>query len=65
MFRPPSIVPSTTDHDGIRFVREALHAAKDQAVVVIPGIEVSANDGHLRALFDPDNLETGSSVRYG
>jgi hypothetical protein len=50
-------VMAITDHNSIAFVRDAIKAAKGQPLVIMPGIEISTNDGHLLALFDPENVE--------
>jgi energy-coupling factor transporter ATP-binding protein EcfA2 len=45
-----------TDHNSIRFVRDAIKAAEGKNVTVVPGVEISTADGHLLALFDPGRL---------
>lgn len=49
-------VLAITDHNSVRFVREAIEAASGTALLVLPGIEVSTHDGHLLGLFSPDEL---------
>jgi energy-coupling factor transporter ATP-binding protein EcfA2 len=46
-----------TDHNSVAFVRDAMKAAEGQPLVVIPGIEISTQDGHLLALFAPEHIE--------
>lgn len=46
-----------TDHNSVRSVRDALKAAEGTGVYVVPGIEISTQDGHLLALFDPDEMD--------
>jgi energy-coupling factor transporter ATP-binding protein EcfA2 len=43
-----------TDHNRVDFVKAGIRASMDKPVTVIPGIEISTRDGHLLALFDPD-----------
>ncbi len=50
-------VLAITDHNSVAFVRDAMKAAEGHPLVVVPGIEISTNDGHLLALFDPENVE--------
>lgn len=50
-------VLAITDHNSVRFVREAIKAAEGKNLVVIPGIEISTHDGHLLALFAPEQIE--------
>lgn len=40
----------------MRFVRDAIGAAEEKDIAIIPGIEISTRDGHLLALFDPEKL---------
>lgn len=49
-------VLAITDHNRVDFVKPALKAAEGSALTVLPGIEISTRDGHLLALFDPDDL---------
>lgn len=46
-----------TDHNSTSRVEEVLAAAKGHELLVLPGIEVTTNEGHLLALFSPDRLE--------
>jgi energy-coupling factor transporter ATP-binding protein EcfA2 len=50
-------VLAITDHNSVRFVRDAMKAAKGKNLVVIPGVEISTHDGHLLALFAPGEVE--------
>jgi histidinol phosphatase-like PHP family hydrolase len=50
-------VLAITDHNHVRFVRDAMAAASGTSFTVIPGVEVSTHDGHLLALFGPDNVD--------
>lgn len=47
-----------TDHNSTRWVEAVIKAAKGRRLLVLPGIEITAHDGHLIALFGPDDLET-------
>jgi energy-coupling factor transporter ATP-binding protein EcfA2 len=49
-------VLAITDHNSVRFVRDAIKAAEGKDIEVIPGIEISTADGHLLALFDPERV---------
>ncbi|MGN6275699.1 MAG: TrlF family AAA-like ATPase [Solirubrobacterales bacterium] len=49
-------VLAVTDHNTTAFVAPMMAAAENTGVQVIPGIEISTRDGHLLALFDPDQL---------
>jgi predicted metal-dependent phosphoesterase TrpH len=51
-------VLAITDHNTTMYVRGALEAAEGKSIVVIPGIEISTHDGHLLALFAPDQIDT-------
>lgn len=51
-------VLAITDHNHVRSVRAALEAAGGTELFVIPGVEISTHDGHLLALFPPDEVET-------
>lgn len=48
-----------TDHNTARFARAAVEAATkmDTGVYVVPGVEISTHDGHLLALFSPEELD--------
>lgn len=50
-------IMAITDHNAVTFIRDAMRAAQDKALVVIPGIEISTHDGHLLALFSPDAVD--------
>jgi predicted metal-dependent phosphoesterase TrpH len=45
-----------TDHNTSRFAGVAIKAAEGTGLLVVPGVEVSTHDGHLLALFAPDEL---------
>jgi predicted ATPase len=47
-----------TDHNSVRFVPDALKAAEGKDLVVLPGVEISTHDGHLLALFAPEEIDT-------
>jgi hypothetical protein len=49
-------VMAITDHNRISFVREAVRVAEKKPLLLIPGIEISTHDGHLLALFSPDEI---------
>jgi energy-coupling factor transporter ATP-binding protein EcfA2 len=55
-------VLAITDHNSVLFVRDALRAAEDKPLVVIPGIEISTRDGHQLALFAPEAVESLESL---
>jgi ABC-type lipoprotein export system ATPase subunit len=46
-----------TDHNTARFAGAAVEAAHGKPLLVLPGIEISTHDGHLLALFSPNNLQ--------
>jgi histidinol phosphatase-like PHP family hydrolase len=50
-----------TDHDDYRFIEKVQKAAKGTNLVVFPGVEISTRDGHLLAIFDPE--QTGEHVK--
>lgn len=50
-------VLAITDHNRVDFVRAALAAAEGSSLLVLPGIEISTHDGHLLALFAPNQVE--------
>jgi energy-coupling factor transporter ATP-binding protein EcfA2 len=50
-------VVGITDHNTARFCRDAIEAAAGRNILVLPGVEVSSRDGHLLALFGPDQLD--------
>jgi energy-coupling factor transporter ATP-binding protein EcfA2 len=50
-------VMAITDHNRVSFVRDAVRLADTQPLLVIPGIEISTHDGHLLALFSPDEID--------
>ena len=45
-----------TDHNTISNVRQVIAAASGTDLLVLPGIETTTHEGHLLALFDPDNV---------
>lgn len=49
-------VMAITDHNRVSFVRGAVRLADEKPLLVIPGIEISTHDGHLLALFAPDDI---------
>lgn len=49
-------VLAITDHNTAQFVRGAIKAARGKPLLVLPGIEISTNDGHLLALFSQEQL---------
>src|SRR4051794_25852639 len=49
-------VMAITDHSRAPFVREAVRLADEKPLLVVPGIEISTHDGHLLALFAPDEI---------
>lgn len=49
-------VLAITDHNRVDLVKPAIKAAEGTPLTVLPGIEISTRDGHLLALFDPDDL---------
>lgn len=50
-------IMAITDHNSVAFVRAAMHAAEGKNLVVIPGLEISTHDGHLLALFAPEQMD--------
>ncbi len=50
-------VLGVTDHNSTRFARAAVERSASSSVFVVPGIEISTHDGHLLALFDPEDLD--------
>jgi hypothetical protein len=50
-------VLAITDHNRVDFVKPAMAAATGKGLLVLPGIEISTHDGHLLALFSPDDVE--------
>ncbi len=50
-------IMAITDHNSVQFVRAAMRAAESKDLVVIPGIEISTHDGHLLALFSPEQID--------
>lgn len=46
-----------TDHNTVDHVQSFLDAAAGTGLVVLPGVELSTNDGHLLAIFAPDAIE--------
>lgn len=49
-------VLALTDHNTIAGVREAV-ALGDEALLVLPGIEISTAEGHLLAIFSPESID--------
>lgn len=49
-------VLAITDHNSVRFARDAIKAADEKPIDVFPGVEISTRDGHLLALFDPEKV---------
>jgi energy-coupling factor transporter ATP-binding protein EcfA2 len=47
-----------TDHNAVEAIPGLLAAAQGTGLLVLPGIEISTNEGHLLALFAPEALET-------
>jgi energy-coupling factor transporter ATP-binding protein EcfA2 len=50
-------IMAITDHNSVAFVRDAMRAAEGKGLIVIPGIEISTHDGHLLALFSPEQID--------
>jgi hypothetical protein len=46
-------VIAITDHNRIDGIEEILNAAKNTDLIVFPGMEITAQGGHVLALFDP------------
>ena len=46
-----------TNHNSVSSVRSAIEAARGLELLVLPGIEVTALEGHLLALFAPDQVD--------
>lgn len=55
-------VIAVTDHNEVRGALEAREACTRFGVEIIPGIEVSTQDGHLLALFVEQNIPRGKSI---
>lgn len=49
-------VLAITDHNRVSFAREAIKAANDKPLLLLPGIEISTHDGHLLGLFAPRDI---------
>jgi predicted metal-dependent phosphoesterase TrpH len=47
-----------TDHNHIDNVRAVVDAASGQEVLVLPGIEITTHQGHILALFGPNEIDT-------
>jgi predicted metal-dependent phosphoesterase TrpH len=55
-------VLAITDHDSTRGVREAMQLAPRYNLQVIPGCEISSNEGHVLALFIDQPIRAGLSL---
>ena len=55
-------VIAITDHDEIRGALKAMELAPEFGIEVIPGIEISTDDGHLLGLFITEKVEPGLSL---
>jgi histidinol phosphatase-like PHP family hydrolase len=51
-------IMAITDHNAVDAVPELLSAARDTDLLVLPGVEITTNEGHLLALFAPQALQT-------
>src|SRR4051794_33690473 len=54
-----------TDHNHVRFVRDAIAAGGAAGLTVLPGIEISTHDGHLLALFAPEQIDELHALAHG
>lgn len=48
---------AVTDHNDYRFISEVQEAAKETHLVVFGGVEISTRNGHLLAIFNPEQGE--------
>jgi predicted metal-dependent phosphoesterase TrpH len=55
-------VIAITDHDEIRGALKAMELAPEFGIEVIPGIEISTDDGHLLGLFITEKVKPGLSL---
>jgi predicted metal-dependent phosphoesterase TrpH len=55
-------VIAITDHDEIRGALKAMELAPEFGIEVIPGIEISTDDGHLLGLFITEKVNPGLSL---
>lgn len=55
-------VMAITDHNAIDAVPEVMQAAEGTGLLVLPGVEISTNEGHLLAIFAPEALTTLTDV---
>jgi hypothetical protein len=53
---------SITDHDTVEGTLEAMRIANDYGITVIPGVEISAQEGHLLAYGITQDIPRGMSV---
>lgn len=54
-------VMAITDHNSVDAAPRVMQAAKGRGLLVLPGIEISTNEGHLLAIFAPEALTTLTS----
>jgi ABC-type Mn2+/Zn2+ transport system ATPase subunit len=50
-------VMAITDHNTARFARAATDAVKTRPLLLLPGIEISTQDGHLLGIFAPTAID--------
>jgi predicted ATPase len=51
-------VLAVTDHNDVVGAPQVMEAAEGSGLLVLPGIEISTNEGHLLAIFAPEALPT-------